>query len=220
MKKTSYQQYLQSPKWKELRAAARARAGNKCELCGGAPDHVHHVRYPKRYQDDHIDNLLVACASCHSKMHGVRDNRLITAWFASVVGVGITDGELSLRISLESPSVGQFTPIVWASWVTEYGDTGLDAQFGGQVFILGQNYTVDVPFSDAFFKDMRDLTPKDILMLGIESSRHEWTVPNDMGQAMVQAMIDPLPSVVCVPPEGVHVPARHAGQSLPWETQS
>ncbi len=73
--KTFYKQYLSSRKWKLLRSKARERAGYKCEFCSGPPDHVHHVKYPKRLESDHIDNLVVACERCHSKLHGVREDK-------------------------------------------------------------------------------------------------------------------------------------------------
>jgi hypothetical protein len=69
-----YHQYLQSPSWKSLAQAARYRAGNACEFCQGSPDHVHHVKYPanKNYAADCLENLIVCCASCHAKQHGIR----------------------------------------------------------------------------------------------------------------------------------------------------
>lgn len=68
----SYADYLQSPQWRELRAKARERSGGHCEMCGGEASHVHHVRYPKRYKDDNLDNLLVLCTTCHARVHGIR----------------------------------------------------------------------------------------------------------------------------------------------------
>jgi len=69
----NYRTYLNSKQWKKLRQSARFRAGNQCEMCkeGGA-EHVHHIRYPKRFKDDHIDNLVVVCKNCHEKLHGIR----------------------------------------------------------------------------------------------------------------------------------------------------
>lgn len=72
-----YRDYLKSDAWKKSRAAARQRAGNRCEMCGGSPDHVHHVKYPKNYSNDSLDNLIVLCELCHSKSHGIRRNRVV-----------------------------------------------------------------------------------------------------------------------------------------------
>jgi hypothetical protein len=70
----NYRDYLASDAWRQLRSQARERAGHRCECCGMSADHVHHVRYPKHghWQDDQLSNLLVLCASCHAKQHGIR----------------------------------------------------------------------------------------------------------------------------------------------------
>lgn len=70
--KKKYQEYLKSPEWKIIRKAARDRDEGKCEFCNGPPDHVHHVRYPKSKEADHIDNLVVACSLCHDMTHGIK----------------------------------------------------------------------------------------------------------------------------------------------------
>jgi len=51
---------------------ARLRSANCCELCGAHGDHVHHIRYPKRFKEDHADNLIVVCEFHHSMLHGIR----------------------------------------------------------------------------------------------------------------------------------------------------
>ncbi|QTA87080.1 DUF3276 family protein [Desulfonema magnum] len=68
-----YADYLQSKHWEGLRKKALERADYKCELCKGSYAAVHHIRYPKKYQGDHLDNLLVVCEKCHAKLHGIRD---------------------------------------------------------------------------------------------------------------------------------------------------
>jgi len=72
-----YREYIKSKAWRTLREQARERSGHKCELCGAPAEHVHHVRYPKRFADDHIDNLVVVCGSCHSRLHGMRGDKQI-----------------------------------------------------------------------------------------------------------------------------------------------
>lgn len=74
-----YDEYLQSDEWKARRAQARQRAKNRCEHCGGPPDHVHHVRYPKNFKDDVLENLIVVCESCHMKHHGIRGKEMTNA---------------------------------------------------------------------------------------------------------------------------------------------
>lgn len=71
--KELYSDYLNSEKWDSLKKLALERADYKCELCGATYKAVHHIKYPKNYQYDHIDNLLVVCGKCHAKLHGIRD---------------------------------------------------------------------------------------------------------------------------------------------------
>lgn len=73
----SYSDYLHSKRWENLRKTALERADYKCELCNALYKAIHHVVYPKRYRDDHIDNLIVVCDKCHSKLHGVREEKKI-----------------------------------------------------------------------------------------------------------------------------------------------
>jgi len=72
--KEIYSDYLNSEKWDSLKRLALERADYKCELCGAIYKAIHHVKYPKKYKNDHIDNLLVVCGKCHAKLHGIRDN--------------------------------------------------------------------------------------------------------------------------------------------------
>lgn len=81
-----YAEYLRSPEWKALARQARERAGHRCECCGAAAEHVHHVRYPKRLSDDAISNLLVLCASCHAKQHGIRSPIMTTSKMLAIDG--------------------------------------------------------------------------------------------------------------------------------------
>lgn len=67
-----YSDYLQSSRWEELRRIALERSNYKCDFCGEPYKAVHHISYPKRYKQDHVDNLLVVCGKCHGKLHGIR----------------------------------------------------------------------------------------------------------------------------------------------------
>jgi hypothetical protein len=72
-RRDEYRAYLASPAWAELREAILQRARGVCELCHAVPaTQVHHVRYPKRFSDDHPDNLLAVCDRCHQLNHGIR----------------------------------------------------------------------------------------------------------------------------------------------------
>ena len=72
-RKEKYDDYLGSRRWEKLRRMALERADYKCDFCGEPYKAVHHIAYPKRYRDDHIDNLLVVCGKCHAKLHGIRN---------------------------------------------------------------------------------------------------------------------------------------------------
>ena len=68
----NYQDYLQSKEWASLRDRAYERADGTCELCGGKPKAVHHIKYPKHNDTDKLRNLLAVCGDCHDKLHGVK----------------------------------------------------------------------------------------------------------------------------------------------------
>ena len=70
-RKQAYENYLSCVEWKFLRTRAYLRAKGKCELCGEPPDAVHHIKYPRHYTEDNLKNLLVVCAECHTKVHGI-----------------------------------------------------------------------------------------------------------------------------------------------------
>lgn len=71
-RKKKYDDYLGSRQWEELRRMALERSDYKCDFCGDPYKAVHHISYPKKYKNDHIDNLLVVCGKCHAKLHGIR----------------------------------------------------------------------------------------------------------------------------------------------------
>ena len=69
---TAYQEYMGSDGWKKLREKAYLRAENLCELCGAKAAAVHHVKYPKNFEEDNLYNLLVVCKICHEKLHAIK----------------------------------------------------------------------------------------------------------------------------------------------------
>lgn len=52
----------------EVRATVRARAHGRCELCGASGTAVHH-RKLRRHGDHSVPNLVLLCATCHSRVH-------------------------------------------------------------------------------------------------------------------------------------------------------
>ena len=71
MENNKYHSYLASEEWQELREDVLDRARNRCELCNRDAEHIHHIKYPKYFKDDNINNLLAVCNICHRKLHGV-----------------------------------------------------------------------------------------------------------------------------------------------------
>lgn len=69
VRKELYQEYLKTDHWKATRAAAIARAGNRCQICGKTGRlEVHHLTYERLFHEDEND-FLVLCRTCHGRQH-------------------------------------------------------------------------------------------------------------------------------------------------------
>lgn len=66
----TYQEYLQSDKWKTISAQRLALDNHECVLCGGVAENVHHRRYPKALGEEMINDLVSLCRQCHALHHG------------------------------------------------------------------------------------------------------------------------------------------------------
>lgn len=65
-----YDDYLQTPEWRQRSVAVRGRAGWRCELCGSRDRlQVHHLTYRRR-GDELPADLQVLCGPCHRQAHG------------------------------------------------------------------------------------------------------------------------------------------------------
>lgn len=63
------QEYLSSPQWKALKQQRLTLANHKCENCSSTSRlELHHVTYA-RLKNEHINDVLILCNSCHSKLH-------------------------------------------------------------------------------------------------------------------------------------------------------
>lgn len=63
----TYPEYLLSPRWQEVRAAALERAGHRCQLCYSKVRlEVHHRTY-ERLGHEEPDDLIVLCSRCHER---------------------------------------------------------------------------------------------------------------------------------------------------------
>jgi hypothetical protein len=171
--KKQYAQYLASDQWKELRAQARQRADNKCEFCGGPPDHVHHVRYPKRYAEDHVDNLVVACEPCHSKLHGIRNDVLIDDWIGTATAVRLVDGEVIVTMQFD-PMPEEYRHITTVENLTKRVGPAQAAtvlnRFGGEMLKQGQSHTFDLPITHELFYGHAEATAEELVARVLEES--------------------------------------------------
>jgi len=64
-----YQEYLQTPEWRERRKRILERDGYKCQVCN-SPDrlNVHHRDYTRRGYENDAD-LTTLCQGCHQVFH-------------------------------------------------------------------------------------------------------------------------------------------------------
>lgn len=62
----SYEAYLQSPKWRKLRARVLKQAKGKCRVCGDKATDVHHSSYSEHVlAGKTITPLVALCRTCH-----------------------------------------------------------------------------------------------------------------------------------------------------------
>lgn len=73
LREMPYPEYLRSDGWQQTRWFALERAGRRCQTCNRSKGlHVHHRTYDRRGQE-HLDDLTVLCADCHSTFHENRE---------------------------------------------------------------------------------------------------------------------------------------------------
>lgn len=76
--KMTYNEYMASPEWRQLRAQAIARDGGSCRLCNSSRRlQAHHRHYPPygAWHLDKIENLTTLCAWCHERVHHQRQRQ-------------------------------------------------------------------------------------------------------------------------------------------------
>lgn len=80
----------------DIRAAVRVRDGQRCRMCGGNGQEVHHIRFRSQGGTDTEDNLILLCNECHHvHAHGElsrywRQVFRAVIWFQCVEGRRIT----------------------------------------------------------------------------------------------------------------------------------
>lgn len=77
-RRSEYRRYLKSPEWGSVRSTALARSSGLCEFCGDLAAHVHHVRYPKQFGQEHPNSIVAVCDQCHKKSHGIQKMKPLT----------------------------------------------------------------------------------------------------------------------------------------------
>lgn len=74
----SYQEYLHTPRWQALRAAAIERFHRRCALCNSDKNlQVHHREYPEVLGQEEQEYLTVLCCHCHDLFHRYSKARIM-----------------------------------------------------------------------------------------------------------------------------------------------
>ena len=68
----TYQNYLDSKKWKNKRSKILKRDNFKCVHCGGNATHVHHKKY-SQWGKENLKNLESVCKKCHEIVHEIHE---------------------------------------------------------------------------------------------------------------------------------------------------
>jgi len=64
-----YEEYLQTPEWRQKREQALVRDNYCCRLCNSDERlHVHHQTYERRGNED-LEDLTTLCEECHERFH-------------------------------------------------------------------------------------------------------------------------------------------------------
>jgi len=67
-----YREYLVSKKWASIKRAVYFFYEEECYICRNNDRlHVHHKTYDRLFHED-LDDLVLVCNSCHSKIHDKR----------------------------------------------------------------------------------------------------------------------------------------------------
>jgi ribosomal protein L37AE/L43A len=69
MSRADKRKYLQSAKWKALKAQALERDNHQCVECGSPYTlDLHHITYV-RLGNEHLSDVAILCRECHSQKH-------------------------------------------------------------------------------------------------------------------------------------------------------
>ena len=79
----TYHEYLESDDWKMLRQIVIDNQDGQCDHCGRDVTEIHHITYPKTWNEDNLDNLIGLCGPCHMKEHNI-DKQAKSIKYASI----------------------------------------------------------------------------------------------------------------------------------------
>ena len=72
---TTYEAYLQTEEFDQIRQAVFSRDGRKCVVCGSTETlQPHHLTYDRLYHEE-ISDLITLCRRCHSIYHAIDKRR-------------------------------------------------------------------------------------------------------------------------------------------------
>jgi len=69
--KREYENYLDSPEWKETRSEVLKRDNYTCQDCGGKAENVHHLDYDCLETDEEAEHCVSLCRDCHRSRHNL-----------------------------------------------------------------------------------------------------------------------------------------------------
>lgn len=71
LKQLSYDEFLRTDYWKEVRQEKLRQCGHKCQICGSTTKlHIHHNSYRHHGNEaEHLEDLIVLCEKCHALFH-------------------------------------------------------------------------------------------------------------------------------------------------------
>ena len=70
-RKTAYQKFMRSAKWKTIKKNLFSIRGKQCEICGNKTVQVHHKHYNKPWGEELPEDLIILCGKHHQKAHGI-----------------------------------------------------------------------------------------------------------------------------------------------------
>lgn len=72
-KSLSYDEYLKTDHWQQVRSEALQRANYRCQLCCSKENlNVHHNNYENLWNEQ-LEDVVTLCRSCHAKFHNIKE---------------------------------------------------------------------------------------------------------------------------------------------------